>query len=105
MQKVKEIEQRVHLLSGVLASPVSEDDHAEKGRRVELQRFVPLQVYVNLITHIAYPICRKLETVIAKLEPLSEQHVLVGFLCNVNNSKTLTGFVQELANAIMDYQV
>ena len=39
---VDEIEQRVQSLSGVLASPVSVDDYAEKGRRVELWRFVPI---------------------------------------------------------------
>ena len=43
--------------------------------------------------------------VIAKLEPLSEQHALLKFLCNVDNAKTLNGFVQELADAITDYQV
>ena len=37
---VKGIEQRVLSLSGVLAAPASEGDHAEKGRRVELRRFV-----------------------------------------------------------------
>ena len=40
-----------------------------------------------------------------ELEPLSEQHTLLKFLRNVDNSKMLTGFVQELANAITDYQV
>jgi hypothetical protein len=39
-KKVKKIERRVQSLSGVLASPASEDDYAEKGRRVELRRFV-----------------------------------------------------------------
>jgi hypothetical protein len=39
-EKVKEIERRAHSLSGVLAAPVSEDDYAEKGRRVELLGFV-----------------------------------------------------------------
>jgi hypothetical protein len=39
-ENVEEIERRVHSLSGVLASPVSEDDYAEKGRREELRRFV-----------------------------------------------------------------
>ena len=39
-EKVKKIERRVQSLSGVLASPVSEDDYAEKGRRMELRRFV-----------------------------------------------------------------
>ena len=43
--------------------------------------------------------------VTAKLEPLSEQHALLKFLCNVENAKTLNGFIQELADAIMDYQV
>ena len=40
-----------------------------------------------------------------KLEPLSDQHALVGFLHNVDDAKTLTGLVQELANGIADYQV
>lgn len=48
---------------------------------------------------------RKLEGVIAKLEPLSDQHVLASFLHNIDNAKTLVGFVQELADAIIDYQV
>ena len=40
--RVKEIERRVQSLSGVLTSPVSEDDYAEKGRRTELWWFVPI---------------------------------------------------------------
>lgn len=43
--------------------------------------------------------------VIAKLEPLSEQPVLLEFLRNVDNAKTLSGFVQELADAVTYYQV
>lgn len=49
MDQVKEIEQRVQSLSSVLASPVGEDDHAEKGRRAELQRFVLAQMYSGLL--------------------------------------------------------
>ena len=48
---------------------------------------------------------RKFEGAVAKLQPPSDQHALVGFLRNIDNAKTLTGFVQELANAITDYQV
>jgi hypothetical protein len=48
-ENVKELERRVHSLSGMLASPVSEDDYAEKTRRVVLRRFVPLRTYVNLL--------------------------------------------------------
>ena len=54
---------------------------------------------------VCLSLLRKLEGVIAGLEPLSDQHALVGFLNNVENAKTLTGFVQEVANAITDYQV
>ena len=46
---MKEIEQRVHSLSGVLASPVGEDDYAEKTRRVVLWRFVLVRIYANLL--------------------------------------------------------
>jgi hypothetical protein len=53
----------------------------------------------------AYPIPRKLDGVITKLEPLSEQHALLKFLRNVDNAKILSGFVQELANAVEHYQV
>ena len=57
------------------------------------------------VSQFAYPPLRKLERVVAKLEPLSDQHGLVGFLRNTDNAKTLTGFVQELGYAITDYQV
>ena len=43
-KKVKEIERRALSLSGVLASPVSEDDYVEKGRRVVLLGFVLVRV-------------------------------------------------------------
>lgn len=99
---MKGIERRVQLLSGLLASPVSEDDYAEKGRRVELRRFVSSHTNVCWFTYLSL---RKLEGVVMKLEPLAEQHMLIGFLHNVNNAKTLTGYIQELSDAIMDYQV
>jgi hypothetical protein len=57
------------------------------------------------ISQSAYPPLRNLEGVIAKLEPLSNQPGLVKFLRGVDNAKTLTGFVQELADSIMDYRV
>ena len=46
---VKEIERRVQSLAGVLASSVSEDDCAEKGRRIELRRFVLPQIHISLL--------------------------------------------------------
>jgi len=47
---VKGIEQRVQLLSGVLAAPVSEGDYAEKGRRLELRRFVLIWTSIALLS-------------------------------------------------------
>ena len=102
LEMVKEIVRRVQLLSSVLTSPVSEDDYAEKGRRVELRRCALSHMSIYQFAH---PPLRKLEVVIMKLEPLSNQHTLVGFLRNIGNAGTLAGFVQELANAITDYQV
>ena len=89
-------------LYGVLASPASEDDYAENARRVELRRFVSLHTDPRQFAHHAL---RSLGGVIKKLEPLAEQHALLKFLRNVDNAKMLTGFAQEIANAITDYQV
>ena len=66
----------------------------------------PSKVCARTNVHrFVYPSLRKLEGVVAKLEPLSEQHAFIKFLRNVDDAKTLTGFVQDLANAITDYQV
>jgi len=40
---MKDLERRAQLLYGVLSSPVSEDDYAERARRVVLQMFVFMQ--------------------------------------------------------------
>jgi len=40
-----------------------------------------------------------------KLEALSEEHVLLKFLRNVDNAKVLSGLVQELADTVEYYQV
>ena len=48
---MKEIERRARSLSDVLASPVSEDDYAERGRRVELQKFVLSHMNVHWFTY------------------------------------------------------
>ena len=43
--------------------------------------------------------------VIVKLEPLSEQNGLLRFLRNEDHAGLLNGFVQDIANAVTDYQV
>ena len=62
-------------------------------------------LYLHKYRSVCLPSLRKLKGVVAKLEPLSDQPVLVRFLCNVDNAKILGAFVQELADAITDYQV
>lgn len=99
---MKGVERRVQSLFSVFTSPVGDDDYAEKGRRMELRRFV---ISCTDMYQFMYPSIRKLEGVIAKLEPLADQHAFIGFLRNVDNAKILTGFIQELADAITDYQV
>ena len=46
---MKDIEQRVQSLYGMLASPAREDDHAENTRRVELRRFVLAYQHAGLL--------------------------------------------------------
>ena len=53
----------------------------------------------------ALSIYRKLAGIIAKLKPLSEQHGIMKFLKNVDHANILSGFVQDLAYAVTDYQV
>jgi hypothetical protein len=48
---------------------------------------------------------RRLDGVIAKLGPLGGEPGLLKFLRNVDNAKILSGFVQELADAVEYYQV
>jgi len=55
-----------------------------------------------LFTHLAP---RMLDGVTTKLEPLTDEHVLLRFIRNVDNAKVLSGFVQELADAVEYYQV
>lgn len=56
-----------------------------------------------------HPTLRRLDGIIKKLKPLSEEHTeehtLLRFLRNVDNAKALNGIVQDLADAITYYQV
>ena len=48
---------------------------------------------------------RRLTGVLEKLEPLSEQTGLLRFLRNEDHAGLLNGFVQDMAQAVTDYQV
>jgi len=58
-------------------------------------------ICINFLT----PTLSKLDGVVAKLKPLTKQRVLVKFLRNADNAKVVSGFVQDLADAVGYYQV
>jgi len=84
---------------------VGDHDSGEKARREVLRKFV--LPYKGTLVHseIELTIRGKLDGIIAKLGPLSEQRGLLKFLNNVDHANALNGFVQDLANAVTDYQV
>ena len=103
-EQIKDIEDRIESLSKILTYPVVDQDTGEKARTA-LRKFVfPLQSCTNTLLNQLCP-CRALSGIIAKLEPLSKERGLVKFLNNVAHASTLNGFVQDLANAVTDYQV
>ena len=104
-EQMKDIGERVKSLRELLASPVGDQDTGEKARRTALRKFVfPLQSCTNAFLN-QLVLCRTLSGIIAKLEPLSNKRGLEEFLNNVDHVNTLNGFVQDLANAVTDYQV
>ena len=105
VQQIREIEERVQSLAGVLASSICEEDSEEMARREALRRFVPQYSESPSYRSLILLVHRKLVGIIIKLGPLSEQHGLRRFLKNVDHANTLSGFVQDLDYAVMDYQV
>ena len=103
--QIKEIEGRIESLAEVLASPAGDQDSGEKARREVLRKFVLPPKETPTDCSAASIICRKLNGIVAKLGPLSEQHGLLKFLKNADHANTLNGFVQDLAYAVTDHQV
>ena len=104
-EQITDIEERVQSLAEILASPLVDQDSAEKVRREALRKLVlhhsetPSRCSSISINR------RKLAGIITKLGPLSEQHGILKFLKNVDHANTLNGFVQDLSYAVTDYQV
>ena len=48
---------------------------------------------------------RELERIARELEPLAEQGKVKGFFNNVANADKLSGLVEDIRDAVMDYQV
>ena len=50
-------------------------------------------------------IVRKLGSIVGELEPLAKQGKVEGFFNNVKNADKLGGLVEDIRDAVMDYQV
>jgi len=48
---------------------------------------------------------RKLEGVCQGLTPLEKQGNIVGFMTNVENTQRINGLVEDIRDAVMEYQV
>ena len=48
---------------------------------------------------------RKLGNILQELIPLADQGKVKGFFTNVNNAEVLNGLVENIRDAVMDYQV
>jgi len=48
---------------------------------------------------------RELEKILGELEPLAEQGKVEGFFNNVRNAGKLAGLVEDIRDAVMEYQV
>ncbi|KAF9645378.1 WD40 repeat-like protein [Thelephora ganbajun] len=81
---IESLAPRVKALSESLCAPVSEGDANERERRKTLEQ--------------------KLEKVLRELGPLAEQGRLVGFFNNVKNADKLGSLVEDIREAVMDYQ-
>ena len=104
-KQIKDIEDRIKSLSKRLTSRVDYKDADEEARRTALRKFVfPLQSCMNTLLTRLVP-CRALSSIIARLESLSKQPGLAEFLNNADHANALNGFVQDLANAVANYQV
>ena len=103
-EQINDIEERIESLSEILAFPVGDWDAEEMARRIALRKsvFTLQEASTRLIASV---VCRKLVWIIAQLTPLSEQHGIAKFLNNPDYSNCLSGFVQDLAYAVADYQV
>ena len=103
-QQISDVEERIESLGEPLASPVGVRDAEELARRTVLKKFVFL-LQESLVHLIAFVARRKLVRIITELGPLSEQLRLAKFLMNADNADKLKDLVQDLADAVLDYQV
>ena len=100
-QSIESLAPRVKALAELLCTPAPEGDTREKSRRNNLERYARVFWYYEPTLIII----SKLKTTAGELEPLASQGKIEGFFNNVKNADKLGGLVDDIRDAIIEYQV
>jgi len=103
IQEMELLAPRVKALAESLCVPASKGDIKEGSRRKVLERYI--HTFQHRKSSLTLEIARKLEEVSQDLALLSEQGKARGFFNNVKNADKLGGLVEDIRDAMMDYQV
>ena len=85
--------------------PVHKYAEREKSRRREFKRSVTIRLRLIYTGLMFWSVCRSLDKTRQKLEGLSDQNVLVRFLSNADQREEIVGTVEDVREAILNYQV
>ena len=102
-QEIESLAPRVRALAGSLCTPIPGGDIKEGSRRKVLERYFHNFRHQKL--SLTFGIVRKLEDIHRDLILLSEQGNVQGFFNNVKNADKLGGLIEDIHDAMMDYQV
>ena len=102
-QSIESLAPRVKALAELLCTPAPEGDVREKSRRDTLERYVRTLQYCRLALIMC--IIRNLTSIAGELVSLTNQGIVGGFFGNVKNADTLAGLVDDIRDAIIEYQV
>ena len=102
-RSIESLAPRVKALAELLCTPAPEGDVREKSRRGTLERYVCTLQRFRLAPIMC--IIRKLTSIAGELVSLTNQGMVRGFFGNVKNADTLGGLVDDIRDAIIEYQV
>ena len=102
-RSIESLAPRVNALHELLCTPALEGDVREKSRRGALERYACALKYCELALKMR--IIRNLKRIAGELVPLTNQGMVEGFFCNAKNLEALGGLVDDIRDAIIEYQV
>ena len=100
---IESLAPRVKALAESLCTPVAKNDTEERERRKILEQYAHTLQCREL--SLTCEVTRKLEDVRQDLAPLEEQGKTKGFFNNVKNADKLGGLIEDIRDAILEYQV